>query len=160
MPGNVHHIPHVYRGECAKDHAKKSARDADCTFITFYLALATVCVGMTDTPLTNYIRTFRRRSGLSQGDVAALLGLKNDTTVSRYEAGEFLPSLEGALTLSLLFDVLIADLFGGEVREAGAVLRERISSLIATLPDPEVSPQSRRKIAFLAEVMERLDVSV
>ena len=115
---------------------------------------------MENTPLTNYIRTYRRRSGLSQGEVALLLGLKNDTTVSRYEAGEFLPSLEGALTLSLLFDVLLSDLFGGEVKEAGKALRERMGDLIASMPDPEVSPASRRKIAFLAEVMERLDVSL
>ena len=71
-------------------------------------------------PLNNYIRTHRKRLGLSQDELAHLLGVEEGATVSRYESGR-LPSLETALALSRVFGVSVESLFFGEVlRVVGA----------------------------------------
>ena len=44
--------------------------------------------------LQNYLRTYRKRSGLSQDEVAFLLGCQTGAKVSRYEPFARKPSLE------------------------------------------------------------------
>ena len=44
--------------------------------------------------LENYLRTYRKRSNLSQDEVAFLLGCRGGTKVSRYERHARKPNLE------------------------------------------------------------------
>jgi transcriptional regulator with XRE-family HTH domain len=63
--------------------------------------------------LRNYIKSHRKRAGLSQPDVAFLLGSNDETQVSRYENEHRLPSLEVALALQEIFKTPLPELFAG-----------------------------------------------
>ena len=62
----------------------------------------------------NQLRRFRREVGLSQKEVAAILGLNSAAPVSRWEKGIVLPETLNALKLAALYrssvDVIYGDL--------------------------------------------------
>lgn len=62
----------------------------------------------------NQLRRFRREMGLSQKEVATVLGLNNAAPVSRWEKGIVLPETMSALKLAALYrssvDVIYSDL--------------------------------------------------
>lgn len=64
-------------------------------------------------PLQNYVRTLRRRHGLTQLQLAWLLGKRDRSIVSRFERGVRLPNLETALALEVVLDVPIRQIFRG-----------------------------------------------
>ena len=53
-------------------------------------------------PLHNHINSHRRRVGLSQVELALLLGSDNRTAVSRYEHALLLPNLEVAIAFEVV----------------------------------------------------------
>jgi|SRR6266576_4678451 len=53
--------------------------------------------------LENYLRTYRKQSGLSQDEVAFLLGCQTGTKVSRYERFARKPSLETLFAYEVVF---------------------------------------------------------
>lgn len=63
--------------------------------------------------LENYLRTYRRRSGLSQDDLAFLLGTRSGSKVSRYEHYARQPSLETAIAYEVIFQTPLRELFAG-----------------------------------------------
>ncbi len=63
--------------------------------------------------LDNYLRAFRKRSGLSQREVAFLLGCRNGTQVSRYEQRHRLPTLRRALAFCSILRAPVHELFAG-----------------------------------------------
>lgn len=63
--------------------------------------------------LGNYLRTHRRRSGLSQRELGLLLGYVNEGQVSRHERSKTIPSLIAALAYEVVFRVRVAELFTG-----------------------------------------------
>jgi len=67
--------------------------------------------------LRNYIKSHRKRAGLSQPDVAFLLGNSDETQVSRYENDRRLPPLEVALALQEIFKVPTVLWFGGRASD-------------------------------------------
>jgi len=68
---------------------------------------------MPKSPFPNYLRTIRKRSGLSQDEVAFLLGSPSGGMVSRYERFNRSPSVDTACGLAKLFGVSVNDLFAG-----------------------------------------------
>lgn len=58
-----------------------------------------------------YLRTHRRVWGLTQSELAQLLGLGNPSQVSRREQCKRGPSIEAALACQVLFGVAPADMF-------------------------------------------------
>ena len=64
-------------------------------------------------PLENYLRSYRKESGLTQQEVAFLLGCGNGAQVSRYEKRHHLPPLETALACEAIFGIPISELFAG-----------------------------------------------
>src|SRR2546425_13075935 len=63
--------------------------------------------------LLNYLRTHRKRSSLSQDDVALLLGCRSGAKVSRYEHFVREPSLCTALACEVNFGSPAQEVFGG-----------------------------------------------
>lgn len=61
--------------------------------------------------LDTYLRTLRRRTGLSQEDIARLLGLKSGAHISRLEKGIRQPSYLAIVALTFFFDVSVEELF-------------------------------------------------
>jgi transcriptional regulator with XRE-family HTH domain len=82
--------------------------------------------------LPDYLRSERRRAGLSQEDVAALLGT-GVRTISRYEQRARLPPLELALAYQAVFGTPVAELFPGRFREIVKRVRLRAERRKANL---------------------------
>lgn len=75
------------------------------------------------------LRAYRRSWGLSQKELAEILGFESRTQVSRIEHGKRVPLLETALACSTLFGVSLDELFPQFVAEIEEKLREKISRL-------------------------------
>ena len=109
---------------------------------------------MTQGPLQNYLRTHRRKTGLSQEDMAKLLGAERDTTVSRHESGQRLPALEMAIAYELVYQVPLRELFAGQVVEVGARVRRHANRLLEETNGTLKGPRAQQKLETLIRLSE------
>jgi transcriptional regulator with XRE-family HTH domain len=63
--------------------------------------------------IPNRLKQCRRHRGLSQKELADLMGFKDTTWISRWENGGVLPNLVSAARLSVLLDMSMNNLFDG-----------------------------------------------
>lgn len=96
---------------------------------------------------------YRKRSGLSQDEVAFLLGCKSGAKLSRYERGGRLPSLETAIALELVFGVDSRELFRGHHTRVYQRVRRRAQRLSRRVDAQPLTPSIKRKLDFLVEVI-------
>jgi DNA-binding XRE family transcriptional regulator len=68
---------------------------------------------MLHSKLPNSLRALRRQSGLTQQELATILGCADGGIVSRYERSRYLPPLPIALAIEAVFRVPVASLFSG-----------------------------------------------
>ena len=68
---------------------------------------------MASRPLPNYLLSNRKRSALSQEEVAYLLGAQSGAKVCRYERFFREPGLQTALAFEVIFDRPVSELFPG-----------------------------------------------
>src|ERR1700692_1367099 len=109
---------------------------------------------MASHPLENYLRTCRRKSGLTQREVAFLLGRRNGAQLSRYEKQRRLPPLRTALAFEAIFKVPLADLFAGLRESVAHETSERIEKLAAGFQgnsDSKGQRHTARKRSWIAE---------
>lgn len=111
---------------------------------------------MSHLPLSTYLRSYRRKGGLSQDEVAFLLGTVSGTTVSRHENGTRQPILETVLAYEFIFGVPARELYRGVYRRAGARIAVRVRALLETISHQRPSPQRELKILFLKQMDEGL----
>ena len=109
--------------------------------------MSCLSASMTSPRLENYLRTYRRRSGLTQREVAFLLGSKNGAQLSRYEKQRRLPPLRTALAFEAIFKIPLAELFAGLRDSVGRETSERIEKFDA---DMQAHADSKRQIRFNA----------
>jgi transcriptional regulator with XRE-family HTH domain len=83
--------------------------------------------------LKNYLRSHRRRVGLSQSEVAFLLGTYEGGRVSRYEKGHRIPTLRTALAIAVVFGASLGNLFSGIQTGVDDEVLSRIKQLRARL---------------------------
>src|SRR5712692_5609597 len=88
---------------------------------------------MTPHRLENYLRSHRKESGLTQQEVAFLLGCEDGTLVSRYEKRRRLPPIETALACEEIFGVPVAELFAGMRQSVGKDVAKRRFELMSQL---------------------------
>jgi hypothetical protein len=103
--------------------------------------------------LKNYVRPFRRRSGLTQREFAFLVG---GASVSRIERFKHVPNLLAMHACVLLFGVQAAELFPHPLGEVHKVLKFRANELYEQLQG-NPSKGTRIKLDFLEGVLARLD---
>jgi|ERR1051325_3005198 DNA-binding XRE family transcriptional regulator len=103
---------------------------------------------------TNYLRTYRKRSCLSQDDVAFLLNTKKGAAVCRRERSRQTPNLPTLLAYEILFRTPVRALFGGLHRDVAQKLRHRVRLLIRRLTDEKPSPLITRKLKYLNAILE------
>ena len=100
-------------------------------------------------PLTSYLRSHRKHSGLTQTEVAYVLEAEGAQTISRLEREVQMPDLVQAFALAVLFEVSTEELFLGlhrsiEMRtQNNAYLLEK---LLADDPDDELKRQKLRTL--------------
>ena len=101
------------------------------------------------------LRTLRMRSGLSQREVADLLGFRTDSTAFRHECGRTIPDLRAAMGFEILFRVPISLQFPALYRSIEPVIEDRILRLRERLQEqPGKGPNAARdarKLEFLWE---------
>jgi transcriptional regulator with XRE-family HTH domain len=106
--------------------------------------------------LKTYVRPLRRRFGLSQREVAFLIGAKAATTVGRIEGMERPPSVLRMFACAIIFDAMPADLFPGIFSEVCEGVRRRARELYDELQG-DSSQTTRAKLDFLEHVLARLE---
>ena len=103
----------------------------------------------------SYLRTFRRRSGLTQAEVAFLLGAESGAKVSRYERLSRRPSFRTALGLQAVFGVSAEDLLPIITADVERKIMARAHLLSRRLERHSDSARTKRKLRFLTSVSAR-----
>ena len=80
--------------------------------------------------IPNRLRKFRRVRGLTQKEVAQILGLKSASIISRWENGATLPSFINALRLAAIYRSLVDALFLDFLRSIRREMAEREEALL------------------------------
>ncbi len=106
--------------------------------------------------IKTYLRTVRRSAGLTQKELAFLLGLKGGAVVSRIESLKRVPSLLWTRACALVFDTRALELFPGLFEEVDNSVRHRACELYEELQG-NPSKATRAKLDFLEQVLARLE---
>ena len=109
---------------------------------------------MTSSQFTNYLRCPRKRSSLSQDDVAFLLGAMCGSKVSRYEQFAREPSLETALAYEVIFQKPVKELFAGLYEEVEQQVAERAAAL-SRYTARKGDKHAARKVEILQGIITR-----
>ncbi len=81
---------------------------------------------MAQRKLKNYLRTHRKKLGLTQKELAFLLSCECEAKVSRYERFKRRPNLESALACEVIFQIPVGELFAGMLEQVKATTARRI----------------------------------
>jgi len=104
--------------------------------------------------LDNYLRTFRKKLGLTQREVAFLLGCHGGAKVSHYERSGRVPNLKVIFAYEAIFQKPARELFAGIYERAERETLRRVRLLVGRLRKRQKSPLLARKIASLQAVVE------
>ena len=110
-----------------------------------------------ESKVPSYLRTYRKRNGLSQDEVAFLLGCQSGTKVSRFERLARKPNLETALACEVVFGIPAHDLFPRAYAEVEKTVTARARMLSNRLraADHRELPRLRQKLASLKAIVGR-----
>lgn len=104
----------------------------------------------------NDLRLHRKRSGLSQRQVAQLLGYPDDAQVSRHESSRTIPLLVSAFGYQIIFRVSMRSLFPGLYEEVREAVEERLLELETGLHGQTIrGPQAEMIARTLTWMMDR-----
>ena len=104
----------------------------------------------------SYLRAFRRSRGLTQKELAFLIGAESSTTVSRLEQLKRLPNLAVAFACRVIFDTSELRFFQASSLRSKRPCRRGPTSCIEELQgDPSVA--TRVKLDFLENILDRRD---
>jgi transcriptional regulator with XRE-family HTH domain len=104
-----------------------------------------------------YLRMFRKRSPLRQSDIAAIMGLREYSSISRWEKGERSPNIDMLLVYHVLFDIPIENLFKGQNWGYEGEVVERIQRLIEQLKPSAGDRKIAKRISFLESVLTKIN---
>lgn len=109
-------------------------------------------------PPNNLLRILRRRIGLSQRELAFLLGYKSDSQVSRLENGGRLPHFVQVLAIELVFGIDSSEFFDGVRRSTRRAVCGRVRQLQRSLHrSGSKHPRVSFKVARLQELLGLLE---
>ena len=103
--------------------------------------------------LQNYLRTYRKRNGLSQDEMAFLLGCQSGTKVSRYERSGRKPSIETLFAYELVFGAPSRELFAGVYQKVEKKTLNRAQLLTRKLSRATPTPMATRKLTILKAII-------
>ncbi len=109
--------------------------------------------------LKNYLRMYRKRSHLTQSDVAFIMNFSDYSNLSRCEKGQRTPSIEMILVYHILFSAPLETLFEKQKLMLHADMQTRIKQLLEHLRLKEKIPKTVARISFLETVYKRLSSS-
>ena len=100
------------------------------------------------------MRTYRKRAGFSQDEMAFLLGCRRGTKVSRYECFKRLPELPTAFAYETVFRVPARELFAGISEQVRRITIRRARVLHGKLGAAASNRLTAQKLSALKEVLE------
>lgn len=107
----------------------------------------------------NLLRIHRKRSPLTQADIAYFIGSSDYSNISRYEKGQRSPTIEFLLVYHHLFNTSIEVFFEHHSNTVQSRLLEGINEYISKLiANPAV--KNKAKVEFLDQVLKRLATRV
>jgi transcriptional regulator with XRE-family HTH domain len=106
--------------------------------------------------LQNYLRAYRKRSGLSQDDVAFLLGTRSGTRLIRYESFERTPPLRTALGLAAIYRTPADEIFAGLQKRERLRSAARARILVSRLEKNGLDRRAGRKVMTLKAIASYL----
>ena len=97
---------------------------------------------------SHYIRRYRLRSGLTQGEMSELLGNRSGGTVYNYEAFLREPDLRAALAYRVITGVPVEELFGGIYQDVRQQVTKRAHQRLEQLGTAAGNPAAwyKRKV--------------
>jgi transcriptional regulator with XRE-family HTH domain len=107
-----------------------------------------------DQRIISYLRPLRRRWGLTQKELAYLIGAKSAGVISRIEGLRRVPSSAAALACEIIFDTPPIELFPEHFLALHQGILDRVNNLYEELQG-NPSKVIRAKLDFLEEVMAR-----
>ncbi len=105
------------------------------------------------TKLPNYLKTYRKRAGLSEDEVAFLLGCAGGQPVSRCEHFHRIPSFRAMLAYRVIFQTSVRELFSGEYQKVERTVARQAERLAERLRADNPAPATARKLAFLQAIV-------
>ena len=105
--------------------------------------------------LPSYLKTHRRHYGLTQDEIAFLLGSTNGTRVSRYERLLRRPDLATAFGCQVIFGPSPREMFPGIYLEVEDQVFERVTSLATRLRSGTRSALIEHKLRVLGDIEGR-----
>lgn len=105
-------------------------------------------------PPPNYLRVYRKRSSLTQADIAFLMKLPDYSNISRYEKGQREPSVEFLLVYHILFNTSVESFFEPQSGMILTDLQRQIELLLNNLKSTNAADP---RIKFLEEVIIRIN---
>lgn len=110
---------------------------------------------MTSESIACRLLTLRLRSGLSQLELAHILGFTSAVPVSRHERSATVPNLLTALGYEIIFRVPVSELFPGLYQTIETGIEERLAELEDELQQSTAKGRTAaviaRKLEFLCE---------
>lgn len=103
-----------------------------------------------------YLCSFRKRSYLTQTDIAFLLGLPDRSIIAKWENGNHAPNLETIILYHLIFNIPHDTLFHESKEFFADRMSERIKQLIDVLSKGPADKHLRYRIEFLEAAFKRL----
>jgi len=105
--------------------------------------------------LQTYLRTYRKRSALTQDELSSLLGCKSGVSVCEYERLKERPSLETALACQAIFGVSVEELFPGIYEKVVNDVVQRARVMSKQWPEGDETPAVKLKKQLLAAITRR-----
>lgn len=102
-------------------------------------------------PLDNYISMHRKRAGLSQDELALLLGLNGRSALAKYELSLRLPELQAVIAFEIIFDEPIQSVFAGVAHKVRESIQSRARALTESIPEKSIATNAD-KFAILARL--------
>jgi transcriptional regulator with XRE-family HTH domain len=103
--------------------------------------------------LHNYLRTFRKRTALSQREMAFLLGTQSGTKISRHECFARQPSLRTVFAYEVVFKSHARELFAGVYDTTRRITLKRVESLHKKLDTQPKNRLTSHKLKSLAAIL-------
>ena len=103
--------------------------------------------------IPNYLLSQRKRTALSQDEVAFLMGTHGGAGISRYEQFTQMPSLETAFALELILQRPARELFVGIYERAQQRVQSRAKTLAYKTDQAKPSRRTLRKRQTLASII-------
>ncbi|MCW3128270.1 MAG: family transcriptional regulator [Bacteroidetes bacterium] len=104
----------------------------------------------------NFLRIVRKRTHLTQVDIASILKISDFANVSRWEQGQKTPNVEMLLGYHLLFDIPIESLFDRQKHELKRAIIPRIQDRIRYLKTLDSDPKVQNRIDYLGSILSRI----